>query len=276
MQHRVRACLIVPCPVSSARSRTSNARAIRNNIDNRGTCNRPVSTAFTHSAPRPTSPPRTGRLIPTRLRKCLVRATIVPLAARPTPQRQPPDWKARWPAAGTTPAVGMRSEGRSPARTNSDDLACLIPARLASGPEPLHVAGRASWVGGTAESAHGTAEPHSAVPPINSVTLSGERKPHKRPFRVPHGSEHERQPRHPLYASHARLAERHPGPGRATVAAGEVLPAIAVTASGQTGSTTARATRTSRPWGLRNSQKRGHGHGPRREPHPPRRSRPLP
>jgi len=101
-------------------------------------------------------------------------------------------------------------------------------------------------VGGTAEGAHWAAEPHVAVLPINSVALSGEREPHEGPFRVRrgHGTEHERQLRHPLYAGNPApvlvsldgTQDRGEPPWRLR----EVLPAGAVTASGQTSSTTFR------------------------------------
>jgi hypothetical protein len=83
--------------------------------------------------------------------------------------------------------------GSSPARTNSDDLACLVPAWLAGGPEPLHVAVRTSWVGGSAEGAHRVVEWNVSVPSVDGVPLSGEREPHEGlGFRVRsgHNSEH--------------------------------------------------------------------------------------
>lgn len=90
-----------------------------------------------------------------------------------------------------------RASEQSSARTDSDDLACLVPAWLAGEPEPLHVAVRASWVGDTTEGAHRAAERHIAVSPVDGVPLPGKRKPDEGlRFRVRrgHNSEHERHP----------------------------------------------------------------------------------
>jgi hypothetical protein len=86
---------------------------------------------------------------------------------------------------------------QSPARTDSDDSACLVPARFTGGPEPLHVAVRASWVGGTAEGAHQAVERRVAVSPVDGMPLPGKREPHEGlRFRVwsGHNSEHKCHP----------------------------------------------------------------------------------
>ena len=70
--------------------------------------------------------------------------------------------------------------GKLPARTKPDNSARLVPARLAGIPEPFEIAVRPTLVSDAAQASHQRAHRHVPVLPVNSVSLSGKRKPGER------------------------------------------------------------------------------------------------